>query len=81
MELLTNGHPIYFSTLEVDGSTTHHRRPSTTTPDELNDMEAMIRDQLTYLGRLLNGLRKAAGNLKMSEQHLAPVSERNRDVE
>jgi hypothetical protein len=71
MELLSEGHPIHFSTHESrwinnaspEGICYH----KASRPNDLDGMEAMIRDQLCYLRRLLCGLQKARNNLRVSE--------------
>ena len=71
MELLSDGHPIYFSTHE--GRWINNASPEAiyyhkaTRQDDLDGMEVMIRDQLCYLRRLLSGLQKARTSLNVSE--------------
>ena len=71
MELLSDGHPIYFSTHE--GRWINNASPEAiyyhkaTRAEDFDGMETMIRDQLCYLRRLLSGLQKARTSLNVSE--------------
>ena len=71
MELLSDGHPIYFSTHE--GRWINNASPEAiyyhkaTRAEDFDGMETMIRDQLCYLRRLLGGLQKARTSLNVSE--------------
>lgn len=85
MDLLSEGHPIYFSTHEgrwinnASPEAIHYHKA--TRPEGLDGVATMIRNQMCYLRRLLSGLQQARHNLHESEQTVTSLDERNPDVE